>query len=92
MQFDIVGISLLIFLAMTAISILIVVGFGLKNVIAGKFQAFKIAMIVAPFVVFFGAYGVLGDWTEAGVATFLIQLAVMGATLALMGLRNSFKS
>lgn len=91
-NFDIVGIALGIFLALAAIGILVVLGFGLKNLFSGRHEWQKIAVVVLPFAIFGILYATFGEFTQAGVGTLIAMIGVMVLFMALSGLRNTFKS
>lgn len=88
---DIVGLALGLFLFLTAVGILVVLGFGLKNLVGGRHEWSKIAVVLLPFVIFGGIYGVFKDFTQAGVGTLIAMIGVMVLFIFLSGLRGSFK-
>lgn len=90
-NFDFVSISLGLFLALTAIGILVVLSFGLKNLFAGRHEWSKIAVVVTPFVIFGGTYSYFQDFTMAGVGTLIAMILAMVLFILASGLRNSFK-
>lgn len=90
-NFDFVSISLGLFLALTALGILVVLGFGLKNLYAGRHEWSKIAVVLTPFLIFGGSYGYFQDFTMAGVGTFIAMILAMVVFIFGSGLRNSIK-
>ncbi len=88
---DLVGLALGLFLLLTAIGILVVLGFGLKNLIAGRHEWSKIAVVLLPFAIFGGLYTVFQELTQAGVGTLIAMIGVMVLFIFLSGLRGSFK-
>lgn len=88
---DIVGLSLILFMAQTAIGILIVAGYGLKNLIGGRHEWSKIAVVLFPFVVYGALYGYFGDWTQAGIGTMIAMIVAMVVLIFASGLRGTFK-
>jgi hypothetical protein len=88
---DVVSLALGLFLLLSAIGILVVLGFGLKNLIGGRHEWSKIAVIMLPFVIFGGIYSVLKDFTQTGVGTLIAMIGVMVLFIFLSGLRGSFK-
>jgi hypothetical protein len=88
---DVVSLALGLFLLLSAIGILVVLGFGLKNLIGGRHEWSKIAVVMLPFVIFGGIYAVLKDFTQAGVGTLIAMIGVMVLFIFLSGLRGSFK-
>jgi hypothetical protein len=90
-NFDIVGLSLILFMALTAIGILIVSGYGLKNLIGGRHEWSKIVVVLFPFVVYGGLLAFFGDWTEAGIGTMIAMILAMVLLILGSGLRGTFK-
>lgn len=90
-NFDFVSISLGLFLALTALGIFVVLGFGLKNLFAGRHEWSKIAVVLMPFLIFGGSYGYFQDFTMAGVGTFIAMILAMVVFIFGSGLRNSIK-
>jgi hypothetical protein len=88
---DFVSLALGLFLVLTAIGIFVVVGFGLKNLIAGRHEWSKIAVVLLPFVIFGAIYAVFQEFTQAGVGTLIAMIGVMVLFIFLSGLRGSFK-
>lgn len=64
---------------------------GIKSLINGKQDYKRIGMMMVPFVVFGITYGVFGEVPKAGVFTALFMLGAMVVTIALTGLRGTFK-
>ncbi len=90
-NFDIVSLSLGLFLLLTAIGILVVLGFGVKNLIGGRHEWSKIAVVMLPFVIFGALYAFFGDFTQAGIGTLIAMIAVMIIFIFASGLRGTFK-
>lgn len=90
-NFDFVGLSLMLFIAMTVIGILIVSVYGLKNLIGGRHEWSKIAVVLFPFVVYGVLYAVMGDWTEAGIGTMIAMIVAMVVLILGSGVRGTFK-
>jgi hypothetical protein len=88
---DIVGLSLILFIALTLIGILIVSVYGLKNLFSGRHEWSKIAVVLFPFVVYGGLYGFFGDWTQAGIGTLIAMIVAMVLLIFASGLRGTFK-
>ncbi|MGM0589951.1 MAG: hypothetical protein ACQETE_16155 [Bacteroidota bacterium] len=78
-------------LALIVLGMLITVVTGIRNVINGKFDAKKIGSILVPFVVFGVSYGILGTFIDAGIATMLVMIGLMLLSIALTGMRTTFK-
>jgi hypothetical protein len=78
-------------LVLLGISILLIVIFGTKNVVTGKHELSKIAVVVTPFVIFGITYGVTGQLTESGLITLLVLIGLMVLMVLFGGIRGSFK-
>lgn len=79
-------------LALIAASLLMMIGFGLKN--AGSTIARESKLVLASFVlpilIFFVAYAVDGTWTGAAVGTALAMALAGFAALIISGARSLF--
>ena len=64
---------------------------GVRSLMLGKQDFKKIGMMAVPFVVFGISYAVTGEYAKAGVLTATIMMAFMILTIALTGLRGTFK-
>ncbi len=73
------------------LSILGILGAGIKSVMNGKQDYKRIGMMAVPFVVFGISYAVLGDIPKAGVFTAVFMLGAMALTIILTGMRGTFK-
>ena len=79
-------------LALIAISLLMMIGFGLRN--AGSTIARESKMVLAafglPILIFVIAYAVSGTWTSAAVATALAMTLSGFLALIISGARSLF--
>lgn len=75
---------------MSALSILGMALFGVKNLISGKHELSKILVLVIPFAVFGGAYGVTGSADEAAMISMLLMLGFMALLIALSAVKSVF--
>lgn len=78
-------------LVLLGISVLLILIFGMKNIVTGKHEFSKIAVVVTPFVIFGITYGVTGQMTESGLITLLILMGLMVLLVLFSGIRGSFK-
>ncbi len=89
---DIVLILVYLCLAIIAISLLMMVGFGLKN--AGTTIARESKMVLAafalPLLIFVVAYAIDGTWTGAAVATALAMTLSGFVALVISGAKSLF--
>lgn len=90
-NFDIVSLSLGLFLLLTAIGILVVLVFGLKNLFSGRHEWSMIAVVMTPFILFGGLFAFFKDFTQAGIGTLLAMIVVMILFIFVSGLRGTFK-
>ncbi len=83
-------IAVAVSLGLVAFAILGMALFGVKNLVTGKHEWSKIAILVVPFIVFGVAYGVTGSADEAAMLTTLIMLGFMGVLIALSAVKSVF--
>ncbi|HET8865711.1 MAG TPA: hypothetical protein VFM80_08420 [Gracilimonas sp.] len=86
-----VVISVGLAIGLIVLSILGILGAGIKSVMNGKQDYRRIGMMAVPFVVFGISYAVLGDIPQAGVFTSVFMLGAMALTILLTGMRGTFK-
>lgn len=79
----------LIFL-LIGLSGLALVGFGLRNVVAGKVNVFTAVVVAVPLALAVGLGLATGDWVYGSVVACLITLAITMVTLLLLGVRGLF--
>lgn len=90
-NFDIVSLALGLLLLLSVTGILLVLGFGVKNLIGGRHEWSKIATVMLPFVIFGALYAFFGDFTQSGIGTLVAMIAVMILFIFASGLRGTFK-
>ena len=86
-----VPIAIGLMLALVAIGLLSMIGFGVKNIVQGKQDVIKILIYLVPAVIFGISYLVSGAFTDAAMLTMLITMAVLAVMLVITGLRTTFK-
>ena len=86
-----VPIAIGLMLALVAIGLLSMIGFGVKNIVQGKQDLLKILIYLVPAVIFGISYLVSGAVTDAAMLTMLITMAVLAVMLVITGLRTTFK-
>ncbi len=79
-------------LVLLGISLLLIAGFGIKNIVGGKHEWTKIAIVLVPFLIFLVTYAVTGQSTESALFTFVSMIGLMLALILFGGLRSTFKS
>lgn len=86
-----VPIAIGLMLALVAIGLLSMIGFGVKNIVQGKQDLLKILIYLVPAVIFGISYLVSGAVTDAAMLTMLITMALLAVMLVITGLRTTFK-
>lgn len=85
-----VQVALMIMLAMIGTGILIMLMFGVKNLINGKHEVQKIITMIVPFALFGVTYAVMGDGAAAAMATMMIMVGMLILFILVSGLRSTF--
>jgi len=78
-------------LALIAISAVLVLVSGAKNIANGKSDFKKIGILSVPFVIFVISYVVAGGADIAGVVTMVAMMLLMIVMIAFTGLKGTFK-
>lgn len=86
-----VALSVGLGLALMGLGIIAMIVAGIRSLTQGKQDFKRIGMMAVPFVIFGITYGVLGAVAKAAVLTALILMGLMVVTIALTGLRGTFK-
>ena len=85
-----VPISIGVSIALIAIGIVVVIGFGVRSIINGKVELSKVIYMAVPFVIFFISLAIADDAIRAGIITMLLMLALMVVLIIISGFRNLF--
>lgn len=85
-----IQVALMIMLAMIGTGILIMLMFGVKNLINGKHEVQKIITMIVPFALFGVTYAVMGDGAAAAMATMMIMVGMLILFILVSGLRSTF--
>ncbi len=85
-----VSISLGITFVLIIISILIIIAFGIKNIVIGKVRAGNLIYMAIPFVVYFISLAITGGGIAAGIITMFVMLALMVLAILISGIRGIF--
>ncbi len=64
---------------------------GIRNVINGKSEVKRVAVMIVPVAVFFISYAALGTYQEAGMATMIFMMGAMVIGIIVTGTRGTFK-
>ncbi len=86
-----VPIAIGLMLALVAIGVAAMIGFGIKSIIDGKQELMKIGVYLVPAVIFAISYLISGGVTDAAILTMLITMAILAVMLIVTGLRTTFK-
>ena len=87
---SLVPISVWIVLGLVGLSFLAMGAFGLRSLIQGKVSPIVIGIVLVPVLLMLGLGFGLGDWSQAGVYTFLVMLVLAALSLLLSGVRGLF--
>lgn len=63
---------------------------GIRNVMNGKSEFKRIAVMGVPVVVFAVSFALLGTFVQAGVATMIFMIALMILSILVTGTRGTF--
>ena len=77
--------------ALLGLGILTMMISGIKGLMQGKQDLKRIAIMAVPFAVFGVSYALFSDATKAGVMTTLVMMGIMVGSIAITGLRGTFK-
>jgi len=78
-------------LGLIGIGVIGILASGIKNVISGKSDLKRVAIMGVPVAIFAISYAMLGTADQAGVATMLFMVGVMLVGIAITGTRGTFK-
>lgn len=84
------------YIAIIAVSILIAVGLlvaflaGIRNVVDGRSDLKRVAIMAVPAVVLGGSYAALGTIEQAGVATMIVMMGFMALGIVVSSLKRTF--
>ena len=78
-------------MALIAIGIVGIIISGIRNIMNGKSEFKRIAVMLVPVLIFAATYGLSGSFEQAGVATMVVMVALMMISILLTGTRGTFK-
>lgn len=64
---------------------------GIRNVINGKSEFKRVAVMLVPVAIFAVSYALLGTIDQAGVATMSLMVVLMLVSIVVTGTRGTFK-
>lgn len=85
------NLAIMLVLGLIGVGVIGILFSGIKNVINGKSDLKRVAIMGVPVVIFGISYAVLGTANQAGVATMLFLLGLMIIGIVLTGTRGTFK-
>lgn len=85
------AISVGIGLGLIVLGVLAMLFAGVRSLMQGKQDIRKMGMMAIPFVLFGVSYAIVGEIAKAGVLTTVILMGLMVLSIALTGLRGTFK-
>jgi hypothetical protein len=77
-------------LGLIVIGVIAIFVSGIKNVINGKSDFKRIAVMVVPVVIFVASFALLGTFVQAGVATMIFMISIMLLSILVTGTRGTF--
>lgn len=78
-------------MALIAIGVVGIIISGIRNIMNGKSEFKRIAVMLVPVLIFAAIYGLSGSFEQAGVATMVVMVALMMISILLTGTRGTFK-
>ena len=85
------SIAIGIVLGLIVIGVLGILVSGTRNIINGKSEFNRIAVMLVPVAIFGVSYAVLGTFDQAGVATMSLMVIIMLVAIVVTGTRGTFK-
>lgn len=76
-------------LGLVVIGIIGILVSGVRNLMHGKSDFKRIAVMVVPVIVFVLSFVLLGTFAQAGVATMLFMIAIMVLSILVTGTRGT---
>lgn len=62
---------------------------GIRNLVNGKSDFKRIAVMIVPVLVFVGSFALFGTFVQAGVATMIFMISVMVLSIVVTGTRGT---
>lgn len=77
-------------LGLIVIGVIAIFVSGIKNVINGKSDFKRIAVMIVPVIVFVACFAMFGTFVQAGVATMIFMISIMLLSILVTGTRGTF--
>lgn len=78
-------------MALIAIGVVGILISGIRNIINGKSEFKRIAVMIVPVIIFAATYALSGSFDQAGVATMVVMIGLMVVSIFVTGTRGTFK-
>lgn len=85
------SIAIGIVLGLIVIGVLGILVSGTRNIINGKSEFKRVAVMLVPVAIFVASYAILGTIDQAGVATMSLMVIIMMVAIVVTGTRGTFK-
>jgi len=85
------SIAIGIVLGLIVIGVLGILVSGTRNIINGKSEFKRVAVMLVPVAIFAASYAMLGTIDQAGVATMSLMVIIMLLAIVVTGTRGTFK-
>lgn len=85
------SIAIGIALGLIIIGVIGIVISGIRNIINGKSEFKRVAIMLVPVAIFAISYATMGTVDQAGVATMSIMVLIMFVSIMVTGTRGTFK-
>lgn len=77
-------------LGLIVIGVIAILISGIKNLITGKSDFKRIAVMIVPVIIFVASFAMLGTFAQAGVATMIFMISLMLLSIFVTGTRGTF--
>ncbi len=77
-------------LGLIVIGVIAILISGIKNLINGKSDFKRIAVMIVPVIIFVASFAMLGTFVQAGVATMIFMISLMLLSILVTGTRGTF--
>ncbi|MCC5942666.1 MAG: hypothetical protein JJU37_14085 [Balneolaceae bacterium] len=78
-------------MALIGIGVVGIIISGIRNIMNGKSEFKRIAVMVVPVIIFAATYALSGSFDQAGVATMVVMIGLMVVSIFVTGTRGTFK-
>lgn len=75
-------------IGLSGLSLLALVGFGLRNLTYGKVEPLTMGAVAVPFLILVALGAAMETWAEAGIITLIVMFALSLLGLVYSGVKN----